>query len=221
MGRSLSTLVLIVLAFAAYNPQPAIGADPVPYTSSLPFGPIFDAFGIGPGAQAGRAFQEMDRREKAQLQAEATIQARIAQMKATNPELDQSGLAIQAFQDEEIQNLYVDLDPKTASKFILGAIGAIAPEGKITNTPTNTIEFQPQGTVGFRQSPEGSPNSAAASANRPVTQAVGTDRKVYDASECIGPVIMGECKGSILPNRAHHPTCHGQMLNGQCTGPMF
>ena len=51
--------------------------------------------------------------------------------------------------------------------------------------------------------------------------AVSTGRKVYDASECIGPVIMGECKGSILPNKAYHPTCHGEMLNGQCTGPMF
>lgn len=44
---------------------------------------------------------------------------------------------------------------------------------------------------------------------------------VYSASECIGPVIMGECKGSILPNTAYHQTCHGEMLNGMCTGPMF
>jgi hypothetical protein len=50
---------------------------------------------------------------------------------------------------------------------------------------------------------------------------VAGDRKVYEASECIGPVIMGECKGSILPNKAYHPTCHGEWLNGQCTGPMF
>lgn len=45
--------------------------------------------------------------------------------------------------------------------------------------------------------------------------------KVYDASECIGPVIMGDCKGSIVSNKAYHPTCHGAWLNGQCTGPMF
>jgi hypothetical protein len=44
---------------------------------------------------------------------------------------------------------------------------------------------------------------------------------VYNASECVGPVIMGVCHGSILPNQATHPTCYGQMLNGQCTGPMF
>jgi hypothetical protein len=47
------------------------------------------------------------------------------------------------------------------------------------------------------------------------------DGKVYDASECVGPVIMGRCEGSIIPNRAYHPTCHGTWLNGQCTGPMF
>jgi hypothetical protein len=51
--------------------------------------------------------------------------------------------------------------------------------------------------------------------------ALGNGRKVYDASECIGPVIMGECKGSILPDKAYHPTCHGEWINGQCTGPMF
>jgi hypothetical protein len=46
-------------------------------------------------------------------------------------------------------------------------------------------------------------------------------QKVYNASECIGPIIVGVCQGSILPNQAYHPTCHGQMLNGNCTGPMF
>jgi hypothetical protein len=46
-------------------------------------------------------------------------------------------------------------------------------------------------------------------------------KKVYDTSECIGPVIMGRCHGAILPNKAYHPTCYGAWLNGQCTGPMF
>lgn len=45
--------------------------------------------------------------------------------------------------------------------------------------------------------------------------------KVYNSSECIGPVIMGRCQGLIAPNEAYHPTCHGTWLNGQCTGPMF
>ncbi len=44
---------------------------------------------------------------------------------------------------------------------------------------------------------------------------------VYDASECVGPIVNGICQGTILPNQAVHPICHGQMLNGQCTGPMF
>lgn len=44
---------------------------------------------------------------------------------------------------------------------------------------------------------------------------------VYSASECTGPVVNGTCHGSILPNRAYHQTCHGEMLFGQCTGPMF
>jgi hypothetical protein len=47
------------------------------------------------------------------------------------------------------------------------------------------------------------------------------DRKVYDADECIGPIINGRCHGTILPNKAYHPTCHGEWINGQCTGPMF
>lgn len=46
-------------------------------------------------------------------------------------------------------------------------------------------------------------------------------QKVYKADECIGPVIMGKCEGSILDKGGYHPTCHGEWLNGQCTGPMF
>jgi hypothetical protein len=45
--------------------------------------------------------------------------------------------------------------------------------------------------------------------------------KIYDASECTGPVIMGRCEGATISNKAYHPTCHGTWLNGQCTGPMF
>ncbi len=44
---------------------------------------------------------------------------------------------------------------------------------------------------------------------------------VYSSRECIGPVIMGKCEGSIIPNAGYRPTCHGELLNGQCTGPMF
>jgi len=55
----------------------------------------------------------------------------------------------------------------------------------------------------------------------PLTEGAEQGGKVYDSSECIGPVIMGRCQGSIVPNKAYHPTCHGAWLNGQCTGPMF
>lgn len=54
--------------------------------------------------------------------------------------------------------------------------------------------------------------------NSPV---LGSQKKVYSRDECIGPVIMGRCEGSILPKKAYHPTCHGEWLNGRCTGPMF
>jgi hypothetical protein len=46
-------------------------------------------------------------------------------------------------------------------------------------------------------------------------------KTVYSASECVGPVIMGKCEGSVISNGGYHPTCHGELLNGQCTGPMF
>lgn len=53
-----------------------------------------------------------------------------------------------------------------------------------------------------------------------------TDRRegpktVYDADECIGPIVAGRCQGTILPKKSYHPKCHGEMLNGRCTGPMF
>lgn len=51
--------------------------------------------------------------------------------------------------------------------------------------------------------------------------AVRQGTPVYSADECIGPVINGECHGSILPKAGYRPTCHGQMLFGRCTGPMF
>jgi len=44
---------------------------------------------------------------------------------------------------------------------------------------------------------------------------------VYSSLECVGPIVMGTCQGTILPQSAYHPTCYGTMLNGQCTGPCF
>ncbi len=57
------------------------------------------------------------------------------------------------------------------------------------------------------------------SSKQPVTGTTGN--KVYNADECIGAVVNGVCHGSILPKSGYHKTCHGTMINGQCTGPMF
>jgi len=65
----------------------------------------------------------------------------------------------------------------------------------------------------------------SAYADQPATANVGGNPQngttVYRASECIGAIVNGECHGSILPQTATHPVCHGQMINGMCTGPMF
>jgi hypothetical protein len=65
---------------------------------------------------------------------------------------------------------------------------------------------------------------APAAQHEPAAQvqaAQSPDGKVYSAEECIGPVIMGVCHGTILPRQAYHPTCYGAWLDGACTGPMF
>jgi hypothetical protein len=46
-------------------------------------------------------------------------------------------------------------------------------------------------------------------------------RTVYSREECIGPVIMGQCHGSILPRGGYHEKCYGTWLNGKCIGPQF
>jgi hypothetical protein len=61
--------------------------------------------------------------------------------------------------------------------------------------------------------------STTAGTNRSAYTDTSNGTPVYDASQCVGPIIMGECKGSTIgPPKA---TCHGTILNGQCTGPMF
>lgn len=44
---------------------------------------------------------------------------------------------------------------------------------------------------------------------------------VYGAGQCIGAVVNGVCNGTIQQNGAMPLTCHGQMVGGICTGPMF
>ena len=67
--------------------------------------------------------------------------------------------------------------------------------------------------------PTVSTSSSQPRTQEPVTQE--GDRKVYDADECIGPVINGGCHGEILPKKSYHPTCHGEWVGGRCTGPQF
>jgi hypothetical protein len=61
----------------------------------------------------------------------------------------------------------------------------------------------------------------ALSNGAPRSNQISNGHTVYSADECIGPVIMGVCHGSILPKGGHHETCYGAMLNGKCTGPQF
>ena len=55
----------------------------------------------------------------------------------------------------------------------------------------------------------------------PLLQNGAQGQTVYDEDECIGPVIMGRCHGSILPKGGYRKKCYGEWLGGQCTGPMF
>lgn len=47
------------------------------------------------------------------------------------------------------------------------------------------------------------------------------------ASECIGAVVNGVCHGTPSPDAqirsqtGQLPRCHGTMVSGQCTGPVF
>ena len=61
--------------------------------------------------------------------------------------------------------------------------------------------------------------AAARSGRSSGSSTPGNGIPVYDASQCVGPVIMGQCHGSTIGPPMK--TCHGTMLNGQCTGPMF
>jgi hypothetical protein len=47
------------------------------------------------------------------------------------------------------------------------------------------------------------------------------DPTVYSARECIGPVIMGRCDGTLQPHLGYHETCYGDWLNGKCIGPQY
>jgi hypothetical protein len=79
----------------------------------------------------------------------------------------------------------------------------------------NAMNVQNERTYTIQQ-----PQSGQTEQTRAIRQPQ-SGQTVYSASECIGPIVMGVCHGSILPNQATHQTCYGEMLNGTCTGPMF
>ena len=71
---------------------------------------------------------------------------------------------------------------------------------------------------GWEISPGAKSTISTMHASRPHRPCLGCHCR---ASDCTGPVIMGECKGAIMDPLQPAATCHGTMLNGQCTGPMF
>lgn len=44
---------------------------------------------------------------------------------------------------------------------------------------------------------------------------------VYDASQCDGTFEHGVCNGVSRPRIAAAPVCHGEMIDGVCSGPIF
>lgn len=87
-------------------------------------------------------------------------------------------------------------------------------------------EYVQQGLIGGSRQQQ---QSLAAPQSRPSSSVVvpnsGSDAlpgiPMYPASSCIGPVIMGECKGTILNPGPAPKRCYGTVLNGKCIGPEF
>jgi hypothetical protein len=44
---------------------------------------------------------------------------------------------------------------------------------------------------------------------------------VYDASQCVGNIEHGLCRGTVMPRVSVTPVCHGQTIDGVCAGPIF
>lgn len=80
-------------------------------------------------------------------------------------------------------------------------------------------QAQPEGSDLHRKNDSGNPLQYVQTP--PNALAMPNSYKVYSPDECVGAIVMGECHGAIIEHGGYHPTCHGEMLNGQCTGPMF
>jgi hypothetical protein len=44
---------------------------------------------------------------------------------------------------------------------------------------------------------------------------------VYDASQCDGTFEHGLCRGVSRPRTTATPVCHGETIDGVCSGPIF
>lgn len=44
---------------------------------------------------------------------------------------------------------------------------------------------------------------------------------VFDQSECAVPLAHGRCPGLVVMRSTAPPSCHGQIIDGQCSGPVF
>jgi hypothetical protein len=49
----------------------------------------------------------------------------------------------------------------------------------------------------------------------------GEGRAIIRRSECIGPVINGECRGNTTSNGIGRPKCYGNVINGRCIGAQY
>jgi hypothetical protein len=82
--------------------------------------------------------------------------------------------------------------------------------GRYEPAPCNVVNARRPVVVGPSDGGMASVGSGGASAGETVIR----------SSDCIGAVVMGVCHGAPAP-MAPMATCHGQMLGGACTGPMF
>lgn len=45
---------------------------------------------------------------------------------------------------------------------------------------------------------------------------------IYLPGECIGAIVNGVCRGSVIDTNPQRPRCHGVLMpDGSCTGPVF
>ncbi|MDO8177007.1 MAG: hypothetical protein Q7T62_02070 [Undibacterium sp.] len=43
---------------------------------------------------------------------------------------------------------------------------------------------------------------------------------VYNASQCVGTIVFGQCVGTITPSSGLQKKCYGMVINGECNGAL-